>query len=173
LLNHAADTTSEQENWFALGVTARHEKAVCRMLYQKGYETFVPLYTNRRQYAKRSREFELPLFPGYVFCRFDPVTRLPILTTPGVLQVIGAGRVPVPIEPSEIESLKTAVNAKARLMPLPFWQTGQKGRITYGPLAGVEGVVMNVKDPVRLVLSISLLQRSVLLEIDTDCVSVV
>jgi transcription antitermination factor NusG len=160
-----------QEQWFALGVTARHEKAISRLLHQKGYETFLPVYTNRHQYGKRSREFELPLFPGYVFCRFDLNTRLPILTTPGVIQVIGAGRVPLPIDQQEISALQTAVKANARLVPWPFWETGQKGRIMFGPLSGVEGIVMNVKDPSRLVLSVSLLQRSVLLEIDADCVS--
>src|SRR6266446_9608059 len=162
---HQPEVTGD-EKWFALGVTARHEKAISRMLHQKGYETFLPVYTNRHQYGKRSREFELPLFPGYVFCRFNLSTRLPILTTPGVLQVIGAGRVPLPIDHHEISALQTAVKANARLVPWPFWQTGQKGRITFGPLSGVEGIVMNVKDPSRLVLSVSLLQRSVLLEID-------
>jgi transcription antitermination factor NusG len=167
---HVSERNS-QEQWFALGVTARHEKAISRMLHQKGFETFLPLYTNRHQYGKRAREFELPLFPGYVFCRFNPSTRLPILTTPGVLQVIGAGRVPLPIDRGEISALQTAVKANARLVPWPFWQEGQRGRITFGPLSGVEGIVMNIKDPSRLVLSVSLLQRSVLLEIDADCVS--
>jgi len=167
---HQPEVTGD-EKWFALGVTARHEKAISRMLHQKGYETFLPLYTNRHQYGKRSREFELPLFPGYVFCRFNPVTRLPIITTPGVIQVIGAGRVPIAIDYGEITALQRAVSADARLLPWPFWQEGQKGRITFGPPSGIEGIVMNVKDPVRLVLSVSLLQRSVLLEIDADCVS--
>ena len=161
----------EEDQWFALGVTARHEKMISRMLHQKGYETFLPLYANRHQYAKRSREFQLPLFPGYVFCRFNASARLPILTTPGVLQVIGAGRVPIPIDRDEITALQTAVKSNARLLPWPFWQTGRRGRITFGPLAGIEGIVIDVKDPVRLVLSVSLLHRSIVLEIDADCVS--
>ena len=162
-----------QEQWFALGVAARHEKAVSRMLHHKGYETFLPLYASRHQYARRSREFELPLFPGYVFCRFNPLTRLPILTTPGVLQVVGAGRVPIALDQNEITALQTAVQARARMLPWPYWQAGQKGRITDGPLAGIEGIVIGVKQLVRLVLSVTLLKRSVLLEIDADCVSLV
>jgi hypothetical protein len=58
------------------------------------------------------------------------------------------------------------------MMPYPYWQTGQKGRITGGPLAGVEGIVLSARHPVRLVLSVRLLQRSVLLEIENDCVVV-
>ena len=157
--------------WFALGVTSRHEKIVSQLLRHKGYDTFLPCYVRRHQYGRRTREFELPLFPGYLFCRLDPAARLPILTTPGVLRLIGAGRVPVAVEDDEILSLQKAVDAGVSMMPYPFWQTGQKGRVSFGPLAGIEGIVMNARHPVRLVLSVGLLQRSVLLEIDSDCVA--
>jgi len=167
---HCAETT--EQSWFALGVTARHEKIVTRLLCNKGYETFLPLHTKRHQYSGRVREFELPLFPGYLFCRFDPVVRLPILTTPGVLQVVGAGRTPIPVDETEIISLRRAAEARVEMSPLPNLQAGQKGRITSGPLAGLEGVIKTAKQPVRLVLSVTLLQRSVLLEIDADCVTV-
>lgn len=156
--------------WFALGVTARHEKAVARILHLKGYETLLPLYVNRHQYAQRVKEFELPLFPGYVFCSFDPLTRLPILMTPGVLQVVGAGRTPVAIDGDEIRAIQTAVRGRARMLPCPYWKTGQRGRVIHGPLAGLEGIVTTVKESVRMVLSVSLLQRSVLVEVDADCV---
>lgn len=92
---HAPD---QQRKWFALSVTVRHEKIVSQLLQNKGFETFLPLYTRRHQYVRRVLEFELPLFPGYLFCRVDPAARLPILTTPGVLQMIGAGRVPNPVK---------------------------------------------------------------------------
>jgi transcription antitermination factor NusG len=157
--------------WFALSVTGRHEKIVSQLLRHKGYDTFLPSYVRRHQYGRRTREFELPLFPGYLFCRLDPFDRLPILTTPGVLRLIGAGRAPVAVEDDEILSLQKAVDAGVSMMPYPYWQTGQKGRVSFGPLAGIEGIVMNARHPVRLVLSVGLLQRSVLLEIDSDCVA--
>ena len=157
--------------WFALSVTSRHEKIVSQLLHNKGFETFLPLYTRRHQYDRRVRRFELPLFPGYLFCRSDFATRLPILTTPGVLRMIGAGRVPIPVEDGEIEPLQKASRAGASMVPYPYWQSGQTGRITAGPLAGIEGIVVTEKHSVRLVLSVSLLQRSVLLEIDSDCVT--
>jgi transcription antitermination factor NusG len=157
--------------WYALRVKPRHDRAVSAVLGTKGYETFLPLYKKRRRYATRSKESELPLFPGYVFCRFNVLTRLPILMTPGVVQILGAGRVPIPVDEREIASLESAIRAQVRVQPFPFLQTGQKVRITEGPLADVEGIVMSYKKPLRLVLSITLLQRSVLLEIDRDCVS--
>src|SRR5580700_2502477 len=83
----ALQSPDEERKWFALSVTVRHEKVVSQLLQNKGFETFLPLYTRRHQYVRRVREFELPLFPGYLFCRTDPAVRLPILTTPGVLQM--------------------------------------------------------------------------------------
>jgi transcription antitermination factor NusG len=159
--------------WFALGVTVRHEKVISQLLNYKGFETFLPLYARRHQYHRRTRSFELPLFPGYVFCRSDPAVRLPILTTPGVLRMVGAGRVPIPVDHDEVVALQKAGQAGVSMSPHPFWQSGQKGRITAGPLIGIQGIVVSAKPPVRLVLSVSLLQRSVLLEIDSDCVAVI
>jgi transcription antitermination factor NusG len=170
---HWVPPGDEEQKWFALSVTVRHEKIVSQVLQNKGFETFLPLYTRRHQYNRRVREFEIPLFPGYLFCRSALATRLPILTTPGVLQMVGAGRVPIPVEDSEITSLQKAAEAGVPVTPHPFWHSGQTGRIASGPLAGIEGVVMNAKHPLRLILSVGLLRRSVLLEIDSESVDLV
>lgn len=163
-----AETASPQ--WYALAVKPRHDKAVSRTLENKGYETFVALYRQRRRYSTRYKSTDLPLFPGYVFCRFASFTKLPVLTTPGVIRILGAGRVPIPVDDSEITSLQTVLKFQFPATPLPFLHAGQKVRITAGALEGVEGIVTDLKQCLRLVLSVTLLQRSVLVEIDRDCV---
>ena len=157
--------------WFALAVKPRHDKAVAKTLETKGFQTFLPLYTKRQAYASRTKSYELPLFPGYVFCRFNAFRRLPILTTPGVTQILGVGNMPIPLSETEITSLQIAIKAQLLVQPFPFLQVGRKVRIRKGALAGVEGIVMGSKQCLRLVLSVTLLQRSVLLEIDRDHVS--
>ena len=159
------------QKWFAVSVAPRHEKAVSRVLDCKGYETFLPLYSRKHEYARRIRKFDLPLFPGYLFCRIDPTVRLPILTTPGVRHFIGAGLVPIAIDEGEITALRRAVLAGIPMVPCPFWQSGQKGRISDGPLEGVEGIVVSARNPLRIILSVGLLQRSVLVEIDAHRVT--
>jgi transcription antitermination factor NusG len=158
--------------WFALAVKPRFDKAVARTLEMKGYEILLPLYRKHHRQGVRSKDSDLPLFPGYVCCRFDVETRLPILITPGVVQVLGAGNTPIPLSEVEINSLQTAIKAQLPVQPFPFVETGQRVRIKRGILAGVEGIVIGSKQCLRLVLSITLLQRSVLLEIDCDQVSV-
>ena len=167
-----ATQASAQENrrWFALSVAPRHEKKVSCQLEQKGYETFLPLYRQQHQYGRRTREFQLPLFPGYLFCRTDPSERLPVLTTPGVFQFLGAGKAPSPIADDEIGAIQIAARVGLRMEPHSYWEKGQKVRIAKGPLTGLEGMVVDSNKPLRLVLSITLIQRSVLVEIDTDCV---
>jgi transcription antitermination factor NusG len=160
-----------QQQWYALAVKPRHDKAVSKTLENKGLQTLVPLYKKRHQYAARSRETELPLFPGYVFCRFSLRARLPVLITPGVIQILGAGRLPIPVDEAEMESLQTALRLRLPIQPHSFLEAGQRVHITEGALAGIEGVVMSDKPALRVVLSITLLRRSVLLEIARDCVS--
>jgi len=158
--------------WFALAVKPRFEKAVAQALELKGYETLLPLYKKHHKYGARSKVAELPLFPGYVCCRFDVLTRLPILTMPGVIRVLGVGNRPIALADVEVNSLQVAITARLSVQPFPFIDAGQRVRINAGALAGVEGIIIGCKQRLRLVLSVTLLQRSVLLEIDRDQVSV-
>jgi transcription antitermination factor NusG len=157
--------------WFALTVKPRCDKTVARTLQTKGFQTFLPFYKKLHKYGTRHKESELPLFPGYVFCRFNALTRLPILVTPGVTQILGAGRTPIPLSETEMDSLQTAIKAQLSVQPFPFLQAGEKVRINRGVLEGIEGIVLSRKERLRIVLSITLLRRSVLLEIDCDQVS--
>src|SRR3954463_5336546 len=92
--------------WFALQVKARQEKQVGMTLLGKDLETFVPVYKSIRKWADRKKKMDIPLFPGYVFCRFSYDRRLPVLVTPGVLRVVGFGSLPTPVDDKEIQSLK-------------------------------------------------------------------
>ncbi len=152
--------------WFALRVRSRHENTVATILSGKGYEWFVPLYKSRRLWSDRIKEIQMSLFPGYVFCRFDLQQRFPILTTPGVVSVVGIGKCPIPIDDAEIAAIQAAVRSGLPSRPWPFLQTGQRVRVEYGPLCGLEGILLYVKGQRRLVLSVSLLQRSVAVEVD-------
>ncbi len=161
----------ETLRWYALAVKPRHDKSVAHTLEGKGYQALAPTYRKRHVYGSRSKETDLPLFPGYVFCRLQVSKRLPVLVTPGVIQFVGAGRSPLAIDEAEIASLRQAILAGAPLQPYPFLQAGHRVRIEEGSLAGVRGVVVSLKQGPRVVLSISLLQRSVLLEIECGRVS--
>lgn len=156
--------------WFALHVRTRHEAGVAAHLEGMGYEDFLPLYKTRTRWSDRTKEIEAPLFPGYLFCRFDPQNRLPILKTPGVIQVVGYSRQPIPVEETEIEAIQALVASGIPSQPWPYLEVGEKVRIESGPLRGREGVLVEFKGTHRLILSVALLQRSVAVEIETALV---
>src|ERR1700691_3291136 len=158
------------DRWYALQVRTRWEGSTAVILSGKGYETFLPTYKAKRRRNARSSEINAPLFPGYVFCQFDATKRLPILITPGVIAVVGRGRVPLPVDDSEIAAIQTVVSSGYRAEPWPYLELGQRIRIERDALAGLEGILVNFKGSHRIIVSVSLLHRSVALEIDRSCV---
>jgi transcription antitermination factor NusG len=157
--------------WFALQIRMRYEQFAAEHLRSKGYDPFLPVYTCRRRWSDRIKKIDLPLFPGYLFCRFDLQNRLPILVTPGVIQVVGSGKSPIAVDDAEIAAIQAIVQSGLPREPWPFLQIGQKVRIASGPLSGYEGILLNLKGNHRLVLSVSLLKRSVAVEVDSAWVS--
>jgi len=161
----------EGMSWFALQVRARYESLAANSLAHQGYERFLPTYRCRRRWSDRIKELELPLFPGYIFCRFDPQYRLPILKTPGFVSIVGIAKHPVPIDESELAAIRTLVGSGLSHQPWPYVRIGQRVRIECGPLDGLEGILENIKGRKRIVISVSLLQRSVAVEIDSTWVA--
>lgn len=159
----------EGMDWYALHVRTRFEKVVARNLRGKGYEEFLPLYKRTNRWSDRVKEIELPLFPGYVFCRFNPHDRLPILTVPGVNAVVGVGKNLMPVDESELDAVRAVLQSEAYCEPWPYLGVGQRVEVEHGPLAGTQGIVTLVKNSYRLVISVNMLQRSVAVEIDRDC----
>jgi transcription antitermination factor NusG len=165
-MNEATDC----QKWFALQVRTRWESSTAVLLSGKGYQTFLPTYKTKKRWNGRPREIDSALFPGYVFCQFDAQKRLPILVTPGVIAVVGRGRIPLPVDDNEIAAIQKVVSSGFRAEPFPYLELGQKIRIESEALEGLEGILINFKGNHRIVVSVSLLRRSVALEIDRSCV---
>jgi len=164
------DTESSLRYWFALQVKPRAEKAVAAIAANKGLEGFLPLQKVRRNWSDRVKVLELPLFPGYLFCRMCVENRLPALTIPGVLGMVGVGKTPLAIADGEIASIQAAVASGLWTEPCAFLEAGQEIRIAEGPLAGLEGIYLESKKQHRIVVSIALLKRSIAIEIERDWV---
>ena len=161
------DSCDQSPNrWFALRVRSRCEKAVAAIAENKGFEKFLPTYRSRERWSDRYQSVERPLFPGYVFCRLNPLHRLPLLTIPGVLHFVGIGRVPIAIDEKEIGAVQMALGSGLRAEPWPFLDAGQRVWVEAGPLAGIEGVLLEARKRQFVVVSITLLKRSVAVEID-------
>ncbi len=152
--------------WYAVCTRHQHEKNAARILEYKEFEVFLPLYKARHRWKDRIKEVSVPLFPGYLFVREGLKRWLAILTTPGVSSIVSCGDQPAAIPFSEIEGIKRVVESTLRVEPHPFLRSGDWVRIKYGPIAGVEGILLRQKNIARLVLSVEMLGKSAAVEVD-------
>ncbi len=162
---------TQQWPWFAILVRTGREKTATLLLENAGYECLLPVSKCTRRWSDRTKVVEVPLFPGYFFCRMNPHNRLPVLITPGVIQIVGVGKTPIPVEEEEIAAVQRVEKSGISAMPWPYLQVGHVARIEDGPLQGLTGIVVKIKSGMKLVLSVSLLQRSVAVEVDRNWIS--
>lgn len=152
--------------WFAIYTSSRHEKNVARQFSQRRIESFLPLYNKVHQWTKRSRvTSEVPLFPNYVFAHISPPWRGPVLAVPGVLGIVGRGEISSALSDAEIEALRPVLE-RNKFEPYPYLVVGERVRIRTGSMEGMEGILVRKKNELRVVLSLTLIQRSVAVEVD-------
>ncbi len=157
--------------WYGIRTRSNQEKLTATVLENKGFENFLPTYRVKRKWSDRLVETDVPLFPGYVFCRFEVKQRLPILTTPGVVSVLGFGSEPAAIADSEIEAIQAILESGFSAEPCDYLYEGQRVRVTSGALEGVEGVLLKKKNQWRMIVSVTILNRSISVEIDRDWIA--
>jgi transcription antitermination factor NusG len=157
----AAQAAGGTVPWRAVYLRPRYEAVSARYLTEKGYEVFLPTCKSRRRRSDRYVTLEIPLFPGYLFCRCASPHISAVLNTSGVLSVLGTRERPAVVNEEEIQYLATMTRANVDLQPWGFLTSGQKVRIHRGPLCGVEGIITGFDSrKQKVVVSISLLQRS-------------
>lgn len=156
--------------WYALQVRPRSEKTVRAILENKGFAPFLPT-CGQASRSRRNPTAELPMFPGYLFCRLDLSSRiLPLYTTPGFHRLVGAGRTPVEISQAEIDGIRLVMASGLASLPWPRIEPGAPVEVESGPLAGLRGVLLAIRKRDHLVVSVDLLQRAVAVELDACCV---
>jgi transcription antitermination factor NusG len=158
--------TDSASAWYALYTRHQHEKTVARILTSKGFETLLPLYEVPRRWQDRVKLISLPLFPCYVFLRGGLDRRLDIVTTPGIHAFVLSAGQPAAIPTVEIDAIRRGVESGAHVEPHPFLKTGEWVRVKYGPLEGIQGILMRKKSLYRLVLSVEMLGKAAAVEID-------
>ena len=158
-------------NWFALTVKPRHERAVAEQLQGRKLEVYAPTYRLKRYWSDRVKIVDLPLFSGYVFCRFRFDDRYKVLTLPSITSMVRFGGKPCPVADREIDAVRVMVNSGLPILPWEYLSVGQRVSIGRGKLAGLEGVLTRDKAGYRVVVNIEMLGRAVAVEIDRDALA--
>jgi transcription termination/antitermination protein NusG len=171
----AGEASLGSRSWYALWTRSHCEQLVHDQLAAKGFDLFLPEVDVWSTRAGVRRLISAPMFPGYLFVRhaMDKGSYIELVKARGLVRVLGEQWDRLHVVPdAEIEALQRVLGARVPVLPHPFLQEGQRVRITRGPLADVEGILVQSKpNKGLLVLSVTLLRRSVALAI--DCTQVV
>lgn len=152
--------------WYAVYTTANHEKRVAHQLEERSIEHLLPLYESVRRWKDRHVRLQRPLFPGYVFVRLALRDRLRLLQIPSVVNLVSFNGQPAPLPHRDIQAIEDCLSRGHRVEPHPYLQAGRRARVKYGPLQGLEGMVLRRKNRTRFVISFDLIMRSLAVEID-------
>jgi len=154
------------QNWHAIFTRYQHEKSVSYALSNKNHEVYLPLYRSVHRWQDRYKQILLPLFPCYVFIRAGMDRQLQILTTPGVIHIVGWGGNPAIVPQSQLDAVRQIIESCLIVETHPYLQAGDRVRVKAGPLMGLEGILTRKKGMARLVVSMEMLGRSAAVEID-------
>ena len=154
--------------WYAIQTRSNFERRVCSELADRGVESYCAAFREGRQWADRKKIIERPLFPGYVFARFEDCSeaRLRVQKTAGAVRILGNQNRIEPVPEIEIESIRKMLESKRGCMPHPFLKEGSRVRVRRGALKNAEGILLRHKNEARLVMSINLLCKSIATEVD-------
>lgn len=155
-------------HWYAVFTVPRNEKSVERQLNLRHIECFLPTYETVRVWKNRQRvKVVLPLFPTYLFVCIDRRDRVKVLESPGVLQIVGNSREPLPLSAPEVEFLRSDF-CKHRAKPYHDFVIGQKVRVRRGVMQGVEGILVRRNNRVRFVLTLGLINQHAAIEVGAE-----
>jgi transcriptional antiterminator NusG len=152
--------------WYAIWTRSRHEQVVREQLQRKGYETFLPTVLRWSRWKDRRKKIDWPLFPGYCFARFESQRRLPVLTCPGVVNIVSFNGDIAPIPDQEIDGIRRLVESDLQYDPCPLIREGTMVEVMHGPLKGVVGRLTRKGPHARLMLAVDLIGQAVSVEVD-------
>jgi transcription antitermination factor NusG len=153
-------------NWYALFTRHQHEKSVAHALALKGFNVYLPLYRQFRRWQDREKQLWLPLFTCYVFLCDGLDRQLQVLTTPGLLHIVGSVGRPAIVPLDQLDAVRQMVESSLRVEPHPFLSSGDRVIVTSGPLFGLEGILTRTKNGARLVISMEMLGQAAAVEIN-------
>lgn len=164
----SASNSSIPRSWFAVFTAPRHEKRVEEHFRAREIESFLPLYRTHRQWKDGSKGvLQLPLFANYIFVRIGCGERLPVLSIPGVISIVGGGRQSSPVPDSYIQFLRKGIR-EGKIQPHPYLVSGARVRIRSGVMAGMEGILLHRKSDCRVVITLEMIMKSVRVEVQMD-----
>jgi transcription antitermination factor NusG len=155
-----------EDPWRVLHVVANHEKRVVQHLSARNLEHFLPLYSLKSRWSDRTVALERPLFPCYVFSRFTATDRIAVLSSPGVLRLLGDDDLGT-VSAEEITRIREGLAAGHTLRPHPVLAKGTRVRVRNGVFEGSEGLVTELRGQCKVILTVKAIHQCFSLCVDS------
>jgi transcription antitermination factor NusG len=153
--------------WHVLHVVSNHEKRVTQHLMARSVEYYLPLYRERVKWSDRTVINERPLFASYVFAHILPQNRIHVLSVPGVLRILGSGKEDM-VSAEEVDKIRAGLQRGLQLRPHDQFAIGTRVRVRSGVFAGTEGIVTNLQQQCRVVISVAAIRQYFSLQVDSS-----
>ena len=161
-----AQRAGDGGDWHVLHVRPRCEKKMAAYCASACLQCYLPLRLEAKKYQRRRVEVWKPVFPGYVFARFQPEQRIPVLQSGQIARILEVKDQLKFI--NEIEQVRKALGADPGLHACQAISAGMTARITEGPFQGLEGIVVKFKGGMRVILNVDIIGQGVAIEIGED-----
>ena len=160
-------------HWYAISTKPHQEKQAELHIKQCGIECFLPLLKESKIIRRTRKTVIEPLFPGYLFARFDLDKHYRAVSyATGVRKIVGFGSGPIELDATMIDAIKQRLNNGYVTLPLERFKMGQIVHIKGGPLAGLEAVFMReMTDRNRVLLLLNTLEFHAKVTLNIDQVS--
>jgi transcriptional antiterminator RfaH len=162
----------QSDPWQVLHVATNHEKLVGQHLAVRSVEHYLPLYTERAKWTDRVVIAERPLFPGYLFVRFVPQGRRSVISTPGVIRVLGDEERDM-VSCAELDQIRNGLASGSLLRPHVRVTVGTHVRVCAGVFAGVEGLVTEFRRQPKVIITLAAVSQCFSLEVELGDIEVV
>ena len=160
------DSLHSEMLWYAGYTASRHEKRVAEQFAQRGVEHFLPLYETIHRWNNGRHRVQLPLFPGYIFVRIALRDRLRVIEVPGFVRLVGFNSLPYPLPEADITRMMGALKRGVLAEPYPYLTAGTRVEIRNGPMQGMTGILLRRQNKCRVVISVDLIMRSMIVEVE-------
>ena len=157
------NTSAPDASWLVCHTKPRCEKKFAALMVAEKFEHYLPLLESVRRYAKDTKRFTKPLFPGYVFAKVPPVQKARIYQ-----QELLARAIPVDDEAKflrQLEDVRAIVSSGFTLSLYPMIKRGARAKVIGGPLRGLEGIIDDPANPNGIIISVDVLQQGLLVKV--------
>jgi len=156
--------------WHVIRTRSRHEKIVEKYLELNGFPVYLPKLNKHRMNQVSRPPVEWPLFPGYIFVKPRPGQLHALNFIPGTCGLLIYRNKPGILQDKELEAIRKLVTTSIDIDTHTRMVPGDRVRVAFGPLTGVEGVLICLRNHHRLAINTNLLGRAISVEIDREYV---